>query len=91
MKEITKRWNATTPRFFKKLINIGIGIGIIGLGFVGGSIYTSFKIKGINVVGYDIIKEYDKFEDCLLSDILFLCLPTQFDENTKCYDKSIIM
>ena len=30
MKEITKRWNSTTPRFFKKLINIGIGIGIIG-------------------------------------------------------------
>ena len=30
MKEITKRWNATTPRFFKKLINIGIGIGVIG-------------------------------------------------------------
>lgn len=30
MKEITKRWNAQTPRFFKKLINIGLGIGIIG-------------------------------------------------------------
>jgi hypothetical protein len=30
MKEITKRWNSQTPRFFKKLINIGIGIGIIG-------------------------------------------------------------
>ena len=30
MKEKTKRWNSTTPRFFKKLINIGIGIGVIG-------------------------------------------------------------
>ena len=30
MKEITKRWNSSTPRFFKKLINIGIGIGVIG-------------------------------------------------------------
>ena len=30
MKEITKRWNSQTPRFFKKLINIGIGIGVIG-------------------------------------------------------------
>ena len=30
MKEISKRWNSQTPRFFKKLINIGIGIGIIG-------------------------------------------------------------
>jgi hypothetical protein len=35
MKEITKRWNAQTPRFFKKLINIGIGIGIIGGALIG--------------------------------------------------------
>ena len=66
-------------------------IGIIGIGFVGGAIYKSFKEKGIKVVGYDKYKEIDSFEDCLLTDILFLCLPTQFDEATKCYDKSIIV
>ena len=71
--------------------NNNIRIGIIGLGFVGGAIYNSFKIKGINVVGYDKYKYGDSFKDCLLSNILFLCLPTQFDENTKSYDKSIIL
>lgn len=68
-------------------------IGIIGIGFVGGAIYKSFKEKNIDVVGYDkdITKKYNTFNDCLLADILFLCLPTQFDENTKCYDKKIII
>jgi UDPglucose 6-dehydrogenase len=69
-------------------------IGIIGIGFVGRAIYKSFKEKGINVLGYDIKdinNELDSFDDCLLSDILFLCLPTQFDEINKCYDKSIII
>jgi nucleotide sugar dehydrogenase len=68
-----------------------IRIGIIGLGFVGGAIYRSFKEKNINVIGYDKYKNFDSFEDCLLSDIMFLCLPTQFDETTKSYDKSIII
>ena len=66
-------------------------IGIIGIGFVGGAIYKSFKEKGIKVLGYDKFKDMDSFDDCLLSDILFLCLPTQFDETTNCYDKSIIV
>lgn len=66
-------------------------IGIIGLGFVGGAIYKSFKEKGINVVGYDKFKNVDKLEDCFDTDILFLCLPTLFDKVNKCFDKSIII
>ena len=65
-------------------------IGIIGLGFVGNSIYKSFKIKNIETVGYDKYKESDTFEQCLDTDIIFLCLPTQFNELTKEYDKTII-
>lgn len=30
MREFKNRWNANTPRFFKKLIKVGIGIGVIG-------------------------------------------------------------
>ena len=66
-------------------------VGIIGIGFVGGAIYKSFKEKGIDVVGYDKFKNINKFEECLVSDILFLCLPTLFDETNKCFDKSIII
>lgn len=65
-------------------------IGIIGLGFVGNAIFKSFKIKNIDVVGYDKYKTSDSFENILKTKILFLCLPTLFDD-TKCeYDKTAI-
>jgi UDP-N-acetyl-D-mannosaminuronate dehydrogenase len=32
-------------------------ISIIGLGFVGGSMLKSFKMKGIDVIGFDKFKE----------------------------------
>lgn len=28
--ELKRRWKAETPRFFKQLIKVGIGIGVIG-------------------------------------------------------------
>lgn len=34
MKELKKRWNAKTPTFFKKVINFGIIVGIIGSGLI---------------------------------------------------------
>jgi nucleotide sugar dehydrogenase len=66
-------------------------IGIIGKGFVGESIYKSFKLKNIDTVAYDRFKESDTFEACLNAQILFLCLPTEYDNSLKEYDKSIII
>jgi len=65
-------------------------IGIIGLGIVGSSLYKSFKLNNIETCGYDKFKSYDPFEYCLSCDIVFLCLPTLFNENTKEYDKTSI-
>lgn len=65
-------------------------IGIIGVGFVGGAMLRSFKLKLVDVVAYDKFKQLDSFEDCVNTDIVFLCLPTQFSELTNQYDKSII-
>ena len=66
-------------------------ISIMGLGFVGGSMYKSFTMKGAKVKGYDKYKENtDSFEDCLDSDICFLALPTIFDEEKMSYDHSCI-
>ncbi len=68
-------------------------IGIIGLGFVGSAMYKSFKLNDVKVIGYD---KYNKtisnntLEDMFICDILFLCLPTQFDEIQNSYDKSCI-
>ncbi len=34
MREINKRWNAETPHFFKKIIHLGIIVGLIGGGLI---------------------------------------------------------
>ena len=65
-------------------------IGIIGIGFVGNSLKESFTLKKINIVCYDKFKEYNCFNDCLDTNIIFLCLPTLFDEKLNAYDKSNI-
>jgi nucleotide sugar dehydrogenase len=66
--------------------------GIIGLGFVGGSIYKSFQLKNIDVIGYDKYKNggIGSFNEILECDVVFLCLPTLFSDETQSYDKSAI-
>jgi len=72
-------------------------IGIIGLGFVGGSMYKSFLLKGmkenINLFGYDKYKDggVGLFSDCLNCEILFLALPTKYNHNLGQYDKKSIL
>ena len=74
-----------------------VNIGIIGLGFVGNSMYESFKLKGMqeneNLFGYDKFKNggIGKFEDCLNCDIIFLALPTIYNSELGQYDKQPIM
>ena len=34
MREINKRWNSDTPMFFKRVIHVGIIIGLIGGGLI---------------------------------------------------------
>jgi nucleoside-diphosphate-sugar epimerase/NDP-sugar pyrophosphorylase family protein len=74
------------------LINNKYLIGIVGLGFVGSSIYKSLDLKGCQVKGYDKDenKTYNIFNDLFKCDILFLCLPTIYNEELKQYDKSCI-
>ena len=65
-------------------------IGICGCGFVGNAI-LQFLLKqqaNIQLNVYDKYKNLNTF-DCLLdSDILFICLPTQYDEHLKTYNMS---
>ncbi len=78
----------------KKYITIDyMIIGIIGLGFVGSAMRKSFEEKGV-----EDIRAYDKFKDggigsfkeCLDTEILFLALPTPFDEYKAEYCKDAI-
>ena len=68
----------------------GFIVGIIGLGFVGGAIKASFQKKHISLKVYDKYKGIGAFEQCLESELLFLCLPTQFGEDLNRYDKQAI-
>ena len=63
-------------------------VGIIGLGFVGSAIKASFELKNIDVFGYDKFKDggIGSLSDMFQKNILFLCLPTPFDEKEMCYD-----
>lgn len=70
---------------------MNLNIGLIGIGFVGSSMLKSFKEKDIKVKAYDKFNNiYDKFNDCLNSNIIFLCLPTKFDETINQYNKESI-
>ena len=66
-----------------------VTIGIAGVGFVGNSVKSFFE-KHVNIVSYDKYKKLDTKEDLLKSDILFLCLPTLFNEDKCEYDKTAI-
>lgn len=56
-------------------------IGICGLGFVGNAIYQTLKeFENINLFNYDLYKKIGLITDLLTTDILFLCLPTPYDE-----------
>lgn len=74
------------------IINNKYLVGVIGLGFVGSSIYKSLDLKGCQVKGYDknSSKSFNNFNELLNCDILFLCLPTIYNEELKQYDKSCI-
>lgn len=68
-------------------------VSVIGLGFVGGSMFRSFKEKGARVFGFDKFKkdiDMGPLEKCLDTNICFLCLPTLFNKDTKSYDKTAI-
>ena len=47
MREINKRWNADTPMFFKKVIHVGIIVGLIGGGLI--TVPATAVIGGIMV------------------------------------------
>jgi len=67
-----------------------INIGIIGIGFVGDALLTSFKNKNITVYPYDSFKCIGSFKDTLNSHIIFLALPTLYKEDLNGYDTSAL-
>jgi nucleotide sugar dehydrogenase len=66
-------------------------VGICGCGFVGNAILQFFvKQDNIQTYVYDKFKKINSFNTLLDSEILFICLPTNYDENYKTYDMTEI-
>jgi UDPglucose 6-dehydrogenase len=63
-----------------------MNIGIIGLGVVGSALMKSFEKRNINLIIYDKYKNIGNIELTLNSDILFLALPTPFDDTLNDYN-----
>lgn len=66
-------------------------VSVIGLGFVGSAMFESFKQNGVTgLTGYDKYKKIGSLDACLESEIIFLALPTPYQESKAEYDKSAI-
>jgi UDPglucose 6-dehydrogenase len=68
-------------------------ISIIGLGFVGSAILNTFsKLRKINdnINLYDKYKNIGRIEDTINSNIIFIALPTPYDDKLKAYNLSAI-
>ena len=66
-------------------------IGICGVGFVGNAINNFFINKeDYQIILYDKYKDYNTIEELLDTEILFVCLPTLYDDQSKSYDMSSI-
>lgn len=65
-----------------------LNIGIIGLGFVGNAIQTLLLKKQhlFSLSVHDKYKQLNLFTDILESDILFICLPTPYDNSLKSFN-----
>ena len=67
-------------------------IGIVGLGYVGGSVRHWFrKQKGrYRIFCYDKYKKIGSMEEVNRADIIFVAVPTPFREGKKGYDDSAV-
>ena len=64
-------------------------IGILGLGVVGGAVYTGFLELGHEMSFYDPKDKNSKFTDVLQTEVCFICVPTPPGITGKC-DTSIV-
>ena len=67
-------------------------IGIIGLGVLGTAIFETFKpFPEVELHCYDKYKNIGRgLDDLINTEIIFVCLPTLYNEEMKCFDKTEI-
>lgn len=65
-------------------------IGICGLGFVGTAINEFFKKTSHLLYIYDKYKNIGSINDMVITDMVYLCLPTLYSNELSTYDMSEI-
>ena len=69
-------------------------VGICGLGFVGEAIYAFMQTDRLNIVSdiavYDKYKKLNTLDDLLYTDIMYICIPTPYDEVLRTYNMAEI-
>lgn len=68
---------------------VGTKIGIAGVGYVGGAVKSWFEGQGFPLFLYDKGKQLGSAEELNSAEIVFLCLPTPFDEKVGFNDEAI--
>ena len=64
-------------------------VGIIGYGVVGKAVNYTMK-NAYEIIKYDKYGDYDKLEDTLISDFIFITVPTPFDYKKNIVDLSAV-
>ena len=66
-------------------------LAIVGVGMVGGALKSYFeKIKNIKPFLYDKGKDLGSMQEVNQADVIFICVPTPFNEEKKYFDLSYI-
>ncbi|TSC75457.1 MAG: UDPglucose 6-dehydrogenase [Parcubacteria group bacterium Gr01-1014_30] len=64
-------------------------IGVAGVGYVGGAVKHWFETQGLPLFLYDKGKGVGSLEELNKAEVVFLCLPTPFDEKSGFSDSAI--
>ncbi|MBI5465690.1 MAG: hypothetical protein HY974_00160 [Candidatus Kerfeldbacteria bacterium] len=59
-------------------------LGIVGLGTVGGSLRAYFEQQGIKPLVYDTGKNLGSLAEVNQAELVFICVPTPFNEQSGC-------
>lgn len=65
-------------------------IAVMGVGWVGGAVACHFEAAGLSPVRYDPPKGLGTAAELAAADVIFVCLPTPFDEAAGGFDLSFV-
>src|SRR3989344_1514487 len=65
-------------------------IGVMGIGMVGGSVARYLESRGMKPILYDPPRGLDSKEEINKAEMVFVCVPTPYDEEKGCFDLSFV-